>query len=321
MKRREFLKSAASAVGTGILLASDVKSALAREPKKDSENAVGLLYDSTTCIGCKACVWACKEANGMPPEHSSPDQLWDDPVDLSSKTLNIIKMYKTGTGLEKNRENDGFSFVKRQCMHCTDPGCVSACPVSAMTKNPDTGIVEYNKDRCIGCRYCQVACPYNVPKFEWDKAIPQIRKCELCRHRLPEGKIPACAEACPTGATLFGKKKDLLAEARKRLELPTGSTYEYPINVVEASYRLPQEVAPYVSHIYGEREAGGTQCLMLSAVPHDKLGMPKLPEYSYAGQTENLQHTLYRGMIAPGALFAGLLYAAYRTTKKEGDHE
>lgn len=321
MKRRDFLKTAAGAVGTGVLLAADAKSALAREPKTEPENAVGLLYDSTTCIGCKACVWACKEANGMPPEHSSPDQLWDDPVDLSSKTMNIIKMYKTGSGLRKNHEEDGFSFVKRQCMHCADPGCVSACPVSAMTKNPETGIVEYNKNLCIGCRYCQVACPFNIPKFEWDKALPQIRKCELCRHRLPEGKIAACAEACPTGATLFGKKKDLLAEAKKRVALKPGTTYDYPINTLTGATKGPLEVASYVQQIYGEKDAGGTQCLMLASVPHDKLGMPKLPEYPYAAQTENLQHTLYRGMIAPGLLFGGLLYAAYKTTKNEGDHE
>ena len=84
-----------------------------------------------------------------------------------------------------------------------------------MTKEPVTGIVDYNKNTCIGCRYCQVACPYNIPKFQWEKALPQIVKCDLCKNtNLREKGISACAETCPTGAIKFGKRKELLEEAQ-----------------------------------------------------------------------------------------------------------
>ncbi len=126
----------------------------------------------------------------MPYEHTGDQEIWDNPHDLSARTLNIIKKYSHGTGKVKDRPTDGFSFIKRQCMHCVDPGCVFSCPVSALTKNPKTGIVTYNKNACIGCRYCQVACPFNVPKFEWNSPFPEIVKRELCENILNQGGIP-----------------------------------------------------------------------------------------------------------------------------------
>lgn len=320
MKRRDFLKGVACG---GLLLAADVPSALAqpfaRQQKAMPPEAVGILYDATLCIGCKACVAACKEHNSMPPDFSTTDQLWDNAIDLSGKTLNIIKLYTHGAGAAKDRE-DGFSFVKRQCMHCIDPSCVSACPVSALTKDPKSGIVSYNKGACLGCRYCQVACPYNIPKFEWDAPFPQIRKCQLCSHRIKEGGYAACCEFCPTGASLFGTTKDLLEEARYRLTLKPGEEYGFPVGRIgsrETSHRTVEAV--YQPRIYGEKEGGGTQVLMLAGVPFDKLGMPKLSETSDAARSEGLQHMIYRGMIAPIALLGGLLYAVHRSTKNNDD--
>lgn len=314
MKRRDFLKGVAYG---GLLLAADVPSALAaRAPKALPPEAVGFLYDATLCIGCKACVAACKQYNNMPPEHSTTDNIYDNPLDLSGKTLNIIKLYTHGAGVEKDKEN-GFSYVKRQCMHCIDPSCVSACPVSALTKDPKTGIVSYNKDACIGCRYCQVACPYNIPKFEWDEPFPQIRKCQLCSHRLKEGKYAACCEFCPTGASLYGKVTDLQAEARHRLTLRPGDEYEFPVAHINSDQKSLRAVEQYYPYLYGEKDGGGTQILMLAGVPFDKLGMPKLSEVSDAARSEGLQHTIYKGMIAPVALLGGLLYAVYRNTKKD----
>jgi len=139
MKRRDFLKAAA---GSGVLLTLGAGPAFARAPKLLLPGAVGILYDATVCIGCKACVSACKQYNDMPPEHSSLERLYDDPLDLSSKTLNVIKLYSNGTGAVKDREIDGYSYIKRHCMHCIDPACVSACPVSALTKDPSNGVVQ-----------------------------------------------------------------------------------------------------------------------------------------------------------------------------------
>lgn len=317
ISRRNFLKGALA--GGSLLVAG--APAEARENKVMPQEALGLLYDSTLCIGCKACVSACKEANDMPPEFSTEDHLWDTPLDISGKTLNVIKVYQNGTAENKDSETDGFAFMKVSCLHCADPSCVSACPVSAMQKDPVTGIVGYNKDACIGCRYCVAACPFGVPRFQYDKAIPQISKCQLCRHRIPDGKYAACAQVCPTGATLYGKVKDLHAEAQRRLALKPGEYATFPrgnINTHDQSSHTAQ-AAKYVQHIYGEKEVGGTQMMKLAAVPFDKLGMPTLPDQSYASKSETLQHTLYGGLIAPLAFLGVLSFIAKRNVKDDDD--
>lgn len=319
--RRKFLKGA---LGGGALLATST-AAQARPNKTMPAEAVGLLYDSTLCIGCKACVAACKNANGMPPEFSTPDQLWDTPLDLSGKTLNIIKVYKEGSGEHKDSEKDGYAFMKSSCLHCVDPSCVSACPVGAMSKDSVTGIVSYNKDACIGCRYCVVACPFSVPRFQYDKAIPEISKCQLCRHRTKDGKYSACAEVCPTGATLFGKVKDLKAEAKRRLALKPGQETSFPRGNINTHDQSPMtaKAGAYVQQIYGEKELGGTQVIKLAAVPFEKLGMPTLPERSFAANSETMQETLYGNYLAlPIAFFGVLTFIAKRNTKDDGDdHE
>jgi len=317
IKRRDFLKIAA---GGGMLLAAG-EPAFAREPKQLPPEAVGILYDATVCIGCKVCQVACKENNEMPAEHTAREGIWDDPIDLSSKTLNIIKTYKNGTGEAKDTEINGFSFIKRHCMHCVDPSCVSACPVSALKKDPRDGVVSYNKDACIGCRYCQIACPYNIPKFEFDKPFPRIRKCQLCNHRYKDGKFSACCEFCPTGASIFGKVTDLLEEAKKRLALKTGDYYNYPVAHVKSANKSYRPVSKYINYVFGEKDGGGAQYLLLAGVPFEKLGLPQLSGSADAAFSEGLQHTLYKGMIAPGVVLAGLLFAAYRSAGGHKDDE
>ena len=317
ISRRDFLKGA---LAGGTLLAAGAP-AEARENKAMPGEALGLLYDSTLCIGCKACVSACKEVYDMPPEFSTEDHLWDTPLDISGKTLNVIKVYQNGTAENKDSEKDGFAFMKVSCLHCADPSCVSACPVSAMTKDPVTGIVGYDKDVCIGCRYCVAACPFGVPRFQYDKAIPQISKCQLCRQRIPEGKYAACAQVCPTGATLYGKVKDLHAEAQRRVAMTPGEYATFPrgnINTHDQSSHTAR-AAKYIPHIYGEKEVGGTQMLKLAAVPFDKLGMPTLPDQSFASKSETLQHTLYGGLIAPLAFLGVLSFVAKRNVRNDDD--
>lgn len=258
----------------------------------------------------------------MPPEYSTEDQYWDTPLDISGKTLNVIKLYSDGTGEYKDSEKNGYAFMKISCLHCVDPSCVSACPVSAMTKNPDTGIVGYDKDICIGCRYCVAACPFGVPRFQYDTPIPKISKCQLCRHR-PEGKYSACAEVCPTGATLYGKVKDLHAESKRRLSLKAGEKTAFPrgnLNTRDQSSHTAN-VANYLQKIYGENELGGTQMLKLAAVPFDKLGMPTLPDRSFSSVSETMQHTLYGGLIAPLAFLGVLTYVAKGNVRDETNED
>lgn len=310
--RRNFLKGCLAG-GAAAAAAVVPEAAAARDTYERPPEALGLLYDATLCVGCKACVAACKEANGNPAEFSTVDHLWDTPLDTSGRTFNLIKMYRNGTMETKDAEENGYSFMKTSCMHCADPSCVSACPVSAMTKDPKTGIVGYDPDICIGCRYCVAACPFGIPKYQYDSPTGKIGKCELCRHRYKDGHYSACAEVCPTGATLYGKTSDLLAEAKRRLALKAGEWTRVPrgrIDGPDQSYEA--QVGNYVQHVYGETEYGGTQVLKLSAVDFEKVGMPDLPPKSSAATSESIQHGLYGGMIMPIAVLAGLTFVARR---------
>ena len=244
-------------------------------------DAVGLLYDTTLCIGCKACVVACQDANGLPRDPTGIDARYDAPVDLNARAKNVIKLYHDG---------DRRSFVKVQCMHCVDPACVAACMLGALKKR-EFGIVSYDVDYCVGCRYCEVACPYGVPKFQWASATPRIVKCELCNHRLAKGQEPACTEVCPRHAVIFGKRADLLEEAKRRIAASPGR---------------------YVDKIYGETDGGGTQVLYLSHVPFERLGFPDLGDQPAPQLARSVQHGVYRGFAAPLALFGVLGMIAHR---------
>jgi formate dehydrogenase iron-sulfur subunit len=190
--RRNFLKGLALAGGAAVAPAAKASQ------KAPAADAVGMLYDSTRCIGCKACTVACREANGLPP--SKTDGLHDMQLELDGTTKSVIKLWKD------EAHPSAFAFMKQQCMHCVDPACVSVCMLGALKKSAQ-GVVTYDVNACIGCRYCQVACPFNVPKFEWSSATPKIVKCELCPERRAQGKLPACVEACPRQAVIYGKRE------------------------------------------------------------------------------------------------------------------
>jgi Fe-S-cluster-containing dehydrogenase component len=235
-----------------------------------------------------ACKRVNKQAGGLETEYApfDEDEIWDAPAVLTGKTRTIIQVY---------REGDDWSYVKHSCMHCQKASCVSVCPVKAMDKDPLTGIVKYNKDTCIGCRYCQVACPWSIPKFQWDKTNPQIVKCDMCAStNLKTKGVTACAEACSAGAIKYGRRGDLLEEAKKRLAA-------HPDR--------------YIQHIYGEHEVGGTNHLYLSAQPFEKLSLPKLGTVPPSSVSEKIQHTIYKGFIAPIALYATLCFVAVRNMK------
>ncbi len=229
-----------------------------------------------------------KETAGHIPFELPPDNpIYDAPDGLSSQTLCVIKAYRgDGETLPAHSAATGFSFLKYHCLHCIEPACVSVCPVAALQKQPDTGIVTYNKNKCFGCRYCQLACPFGIPMYEFEKASPSVVKCQLCNHRYAQGGYSACCEFCPTGASIFGKVTDLREEAKRRLALKPGDTYAYPVKRVDGDERTEQVVATYVDHVYGMDEAGGTQYLFLAGVDFDKLGFnPKITSDVYPDYT------------------------------------
>ena len=261
------------------VLAAPATAAEHPERPEAPPDAVAMLYDNTLCTGCKACMPACSEANGLPPDTALSGGLWHMPLDLNAKTKNIIKLYQEPPG-------PGFAFVKRQCMHCLDPACVTGCPFGALEKN-QWGAVTWESSRCIGCRYCEVACPFEVPKFEWDHWNPKIVKCEFCfDQRLKRSQQPACTAVCPTGAVIFGTRVDLLARAKERIAVTPGKYFE--------------------DRVYGEHEAGGTQVLYLSGVPFDKIGLPKLGSTSLGHYATKVTSVLYKWLAGP-LLVAGVL--------------
>jgi formate dehydrogenase iron-sulfur subunit len=206
-----------------------------------------MLIDATRCIGCRACQVACKSWHDLPGERTVFSETWSNPRFMDSNNYTRI-IFRELTGPDGQVS---WHFISRRCMHCNEPACVSVCPVAALQKL-DNGPVVYDDERCIGCRYCMMACPFQVPKFQWSSAVPLVRKCDFCADRIAIGMSPACSTACPSEALLFGDRNILLREAHRRIGLH------------------PKR---YYPEVYGEKTVGGTSKLYLTAVSFQELGL------------------------------------------------
>lgn len=226
----------------------------------------GMLVDVGKCIGCHACTAACKVKNDIPD-----GVFWTKVGAYEQGIFPNVQAYSAPLG---------------RCMHCDHPACVSACPVGALQKTSD-GPVVYDAHKCIGCRYCMTACPFHVPKLDWDALLPSIQKCQLCADRLAAGLDPACASACPTGALKFGDRSALLVEAKGRIQASGGK---------------------YVNYIYGENEVGGTTLLYISPVPFEELGFPTVGTEPVTELSEQVVSYVPYGLGGLAVVLSGLYW-------------
>ncbi|MCP5061476.1 MAG: 4Fe-4S dicluster domain-containing protein [Ignavibacteriae bacterium] len=277
--RRDFLKTIASiGASAGAITTLTPKETKAGPTNICSENRMGVLVDATLCIGCRKCEWACQGAHDMEQKDVAEYQ-YDDVFEKLRRpdyqNLTIVNKYDS--------ELLGSETMKLQCMHCDHPACVSACIVGALSKQ-ENGSVIWDTDACIGCRYCMIACPFQVPAFEYHKALdPKIVKCDFCYDRTTKGKLPACVEVCPVEALTYGKREDLLIEAKKRIK---------------------NDPDKYYDHVYGEHEVGGTSWLYLSDQDLSGKVFPKLGNDPAPGVSESIQHGLFAYFVPPLAIYA-----------------
>jgi len=293
--RREFLKTL-TAIGAG---ATALSSATPKTLKASNEpdlniNRKGVLVDTTVCIGCRKCEWACRGAHDFEPqgefENYQNDDVLNNPRRPSPKDLTIVNKYAS----------EGGRTVKLQCMHCDHPACVSACIVGAISKK-ENGAVVWDTDKCIGCRYCMVACPFQIPAFEYEKALdPKIVKCDFCVERTEEGKLPACVNICPVEALTYGTREELILEAKRRIK------------------NHPEK---YYDHIFGEYEVGGTSWLYLADKNLAGSVFPELGDKPAPGVSESIQHGLFAYFVPPIAVYALLGGIMWLTKDKENKKE
>jgi formate dehydrogenase iron-sulfur subunit len=278
MNRRDLLKTVGAVAGSTLV----ARKLGAQEAAGSEPDTMAILVDTTLCVGCQSCEYACVDA------HKDAGLEVPEDVDISVERPTSEKQW---TVVNRYETEKGEVFRKTQCMHCLTPACASACLTKAMHKTP-AGPVAWDVDRCMGCRFCMVSCPFDVPKFEYDSPVPRIQKCTMCWDRVSEGGVPACVEACPTGALTFGKRSELLDEARDRI------------------YHAPDQ---YLHHIYGENEAGGTGYLYLASVPFEQLGLRTyLADEPYPVYTREF---LY-GVPVVLTLVPPLLVALHRASKE-----
>ncbi len=290
LSRRDFLKvcgASAAMLGIGAKFAEPTVGRRVAVPT-NPHAAMGVLIDTTACVGCRTCQKTCKATNGLPAD--------DVPATcLSATALTVVDMHN----ISANAAQPVIKPVKLQCMHCEDPACVSACPVGALYKK-DNGCVGYDAYKCIGCRYCMTACPFGVPKYDWNSPNPKINKCvQGC---MAKGNLdqPACVQACPAKALTYGNRQELLTIARDRIAKNPGK---------------------YVNYIYGERDAGGTSMLYLSGTPFEQLGFrTDLPETALPPLTMNVMEKVPWVL---GTVLVGLSSIAWWTHREErnGGHE
>ncbi len=285
LNRRNFFR-VVGVTGAALAAGKPLKGAPA---EKSEIEFSGILYDSTRCAGCQTCETSCAEANNLP----APTEAIQAGI-----VRNTDEHHRTVVNAFNSEK--GEVYLKKQCMHCNEPACTAACLTQAMYKTKE-GAVIWRGDKCMGCRYCMVSCPFDVPKFEYHSANPKIEKCDMCYDRLKEGKLPACVENCPAEALIYGTRRELIKEARKRIN---------------------DNPDQYIDHIYGEHEAGGTGFLYLAGVPFKDLGMrTNIQTESYPSLSKGFLYAVPSVFVLWPAILLGIREATKDNHLKTEDHD
>ena len=281
INRRRFLKLLAGAPVYTVLGSAGIAHA--------KYQRYGKLVDTVRCIGCKRCMSACKRWNELKVERD--ELISDRKTDLTANNWVVVNLLIDS----KNRTRKTYSHLA--CQHCIQPACAGVCPVKAITKLPE-GPVVINEKKCIGCRYCFQACPYKVPRFDFEKRV--TRKCHLCYNRTPllNYMKPACVAACPVGALHFDYKEEIILEAKRRIQNRGGSNY-----------------------ILGLTEAGGTDMLTILPTRPRNLGLVVAPEKVVNQNLDKIRITASGVMGASVLAGAMYTYAALTRAKDSKDHD
>lgn len=285
INRRDFFKALGA---TGMTIIGFNAAGSPGSNSDDDTEFYGVLFDSSLCVGCRACEIACAEAHGLPePEEELKAGIQRKTSVNQRCTINAFDTEK------------GEVYVRNQCMHCNEPACAAACLTQAMYKTKE-GPVIWREEKCMGCRYCMVSCPFDVPKFEYESANPIIQKCDMCYDRVKEGEMPVCVETCGY-ALYFGTRRELIAEARRR---------------------IAESPEMYIDSIYGEHTVGGTGYLYLSPVPHNELGFDiKLQKESYPSLTKSFLFSVPAVDVLVPSLLLGLHAATKNKQNKTENHD
>lgn len=283
--RRNFFKT----IGVAGITIAGFQSAKANSPDDDGIEFHGVLYDSTQCVGCQECERACAKAHNLP---EPTEELQVGVIRKTSENQrSVVNCYST---------SKGDVFVRNQCMHCNEPACAAACLTQAMYKTKE-GPVIWRGEKCMGCRYCMVSCPFNVPKFEYHSANPKIVKCDMCYERIIKGEKPVCAETCQAGALFYGTRRELIAEARRR---------------------IAASPADYLGEIYGEHVAGGTANVYLSPVDFNEIGLnTKLQNESYPALSKGFLYTVPSVFVLLPTLLLGIHEATKSKQLKDEEND
>jgi len=298
LRRRDFLKlTAAGPVALAAAATLPASAQASTAPTESMDDAFGVLVDTTFCIGCRKCEWGCNEANDVPRRARTE---FDDKTVTTAHRRPDATAYTVVNQIAAPPETPQPVYAKVQCMHCNHPACASACIVGALRKQPE-GPVTYDAWKCIGCRYCMVACPFQIPGYEYAKALqPRVMKCGFCAERIvKEGRKPACVENCPNEALTFGRRRELLALAHQKMVASPGR---------------------YLDHLYGETEVGGTSWMYLTGIDFARADLPPLGGRPVPELTEKIQHGVFKNFVPPLALFGllGLVMVSQRSGEDGG---